>query len=170
MSNPHQEWSGFRASPGKLPPGWSARGDQTTSAYVASSHPDSNLGGASAGAAVAVSAGFAPIAIATETDGGVIVPASRAALYAIKPAVGKVPMDGVVPVGPSMDSVGVMGKSAWDIAATLEVMVGEEAKYRYLDAIEEGWEGLRVGVLRGGGFWDREVVGEQVWLPGFLTD
>ena len=79
-------------------------------------------------------------------------------------------MDGVVPVGPSMDSVGVMGKSAWDIAATLEVMVGEEAKYRYLDAIEEGWEGLRVGVLRGGGFWDREVVGEQVWLPGFLTD
>jgi len=81
------------------------------------------------------------------------MPASYTALYAIKPAVGKVPVDGVIPVRLSMDSVGIMGKSAWDIAITLGVMTGEED--RYLDALYEGVEGLRVGILREAGFWDR---------------
>ena len=147
-----QEWANFRASFGKIPSGWSARGGQTRSAYVTDPlSPDWNPSGSSSGSAVGVSAGFSPLALGTETDGSIIMPASYAALYAIKPAVGKVPVDGVIPVGPSMDSVGVMGKSAWDIATTLGVMVGEEG--RYLDALYEGVEGLRIGILREAGFW-----------------
>ena len=161
---PHQEWANFRASFGKIPSGWSARGGQTLSAYVTDPlSPNWNPSGSSSGSAVGVSAGFSPLALGTETDGSIIMPASYAALYAIKPAVGKVPVDGVIPVGPSMDSVGVMGKSAWDIAITLGVMTGEED--RYLDALYEGVEGLRIGILREAGFWDGGGLDPHVCFP-----
>ncbi|RPB01682.1 amidase signature enzyme [Choiromyces venosus 120613-1] len=155
------EWANFRAAFGGVPSGWSARGGQTRSAYVTDPlSPDWNPSGSSSGSAVGVSAGFSPLALGTETDGSIILPASYAALYAIKPAVGKVPMDGVIPIGPSLDSVGAMGKSAWDIATTLGVMTGDEGSY--LDAIYEGMGGLRIGILREPGFWDEPALDKQI--------
>ncbi|KAL2820868.1 amidase signature domain-containing protein [Aspergillus cavernicola] len=93
--------------------GWSAVGGQTQSAYVRGgilsddgSAGHSNPGGASTGSAVAVSAGYTLIAVGEETDGSLICPAGRAALYTIKPTIGFVPSDGIVPISRNFDSTG----------------------------------------------------------------
>lgn len=115
-----------------------------------------------------ISAGFGPLSFGTETSGSIVLPANRAALYAIKPTVGSVSALGVIPVAPrSMDSVGVMAKSVWDLAVGLGAIVDDEgAGGRYLDALERGsltgWEGVRIGVVERSVFWDPETTGEQV--------
>lgn len=118
-----------------------------------------------------VSAGFAPLAFGTETDGSIVRPASRAALYGIKPTVGSVSAVGIIPVAPkSMDSVGVMAKSVWDLATGLGAIVDDEgASSRYLTALQKGgltgWEGLKIGVMDRSVFWDPKTTGEYVRLP-----
>lgn len=118
-----------------------------------------------------VSAGFAPIAFGTETDGSIVLPASRAALYGIKPTVGSVSAVGIIPVAPkSMDSVGVMAKSVWDLATGLGAIVDDEgAGSRYLEALRRGgltgWGELNIGVMDRSVFWDPKTTGEYVRLP-----
>lgn len=118
-----------------------------------------------------ISAGFAPLSLGTETDGSMILPASRAALYGIKPTVGSVSAVGVIPVAPkSMDSVGVIAKSVWDLVTGLGAIVDDEgAGLRYLEALQKGsltgWEGLKIGVMDMSVFWDPKTAGEQVRLP-----
>lgn len=76
--------------------------------------------GSSSGPAVGVSAGFATVSLGVETDGLVVAPASRVALYAMKPTIGTISMDGVVPVAKSLDSVGGMARSPQDLASVTE--------------------------------------------------
>jgi amidase len=57
---------------------------------------------------VAVASGFSTLAIGTDTIGSLITPANRAALYALKPTVGQVPMDGIFNLSKTFDSVGGM--------------------------------------------------------------
>lgn len=84
---------------------------------------------------------------------------------------GSVSAVGVIPVAPkSMDSVGVMAKSVWDLVAGLGAIVDDEgADLRYLEALKEGslagWEGLKIGVMDMPVFWDPKMTGEQVRLP-----
>jgi amidase len=54
---------------------------------------------------VGVSAGFGPVALGTETDGSIICPGSRAALYGIKPTVGLVSRAGLIPIAHTLDTV-----------------------------------------------------------------
>lgn len=97
-----------------------------------------------------------------------VFPANRAALYGIKPTVGSVSSTGVIPVAPkSMDSVGVMAKSVWDLAVGLGAIVEDEgAGERYVDAMElggmAGWEGVRIGVLDKGWFYNESTTTPQV--------
>jgi amidase len=73
-----------------------------------------------------VAAGFAPIGIGTETDGSVVYPATRAGLYAIKPSLGAIPLEGAMPVNPAFDTHGAMAKSTQDLADIFEVIMGGE--------------------------------------------
>lgn len=109
-------------------------------------------GGSSSGSAVAVSAGFAPVAIGTETDGSIQVPADRAALYAIKATVGVLPTEGLMPFSSFSDSLGPMAKSAKDIANLLTIMDNGTDYTQFLSA---KWEGLRIGFLD-----------PEAWRPG----
>ncbi|KAH0557049.1 hypothetical protein GP486_005161 [Trichoglossum hirsutum] len=138
--------------------GWSAVGGQTQSAYVRggieagdSFGGHSNPGGSSSGSAVSVSAGFAPAAIGTETDGSLVMPSNRAALYTIKPTIGLISQQGIVPVSRLCDSAGPMTKGVKDLAYLLDVMV-DKSKTRipeagYTTALTDSWEGLKIGVL-----------------------
>lgn len=88
-----------------IPSGRSSVGGQTQSAYVRGGlDPNDNKdshsspSASSTGSAVAVSAGYAPVSIGTETDGSLVCPAGRAALYTIKPTIGLVPQSDIVPV------------------------------------------------------------------------
>ncbi|KAF7893075.1 uncharacterized protein EAF02_000613 [Botrytis sinoallii] len=62
--------------------------------------------GSSSGSASGVAAGFAPLAIATETDGSITQPANRAALFGIKVTVGRASTEGTAPWSALTDSVG----------------------------------------------------------------
>lgn len=86
-----------------------------------------NPSGSSSGSAVGVSAGFASLYFGTETDGSIVLPANRAALYGIKATVGSVSAVGVIPVAPKLTgSIWVMAKSVWDLVTGLGATVDEE--------------------------------------------
>jgi amidase len=98
-----------------MPPGWSAVGGQCQSPYVSRHIAKRKLhwelsapGGSSTGSAVAVASGFSTLAVGTDTIGSLITPANRAALYALKPTVGQVPMDGIFNLSKTFDAVGGM--------------------------------------------------------------
>lgn len=75
-----------------------------------------------------MSADFAPIAIGTETDGSIVCPANRAALYGLKPTVGLTSRAGIIPISHTQDSPGPMARSAWDVAAMMDVIVGKDPR------------------------------------------
>lgn len=72
---------------------------------------------------MAVASGFSTLAVGTDTIGSLITPANRAALYALKPTVGQVPMDGIFNLSKTFDAVGGMVRNlkltAWDIRSDL---------------------------------------------------
>src|SRR5205814_6547246 len=86
------EWANFRSTHSTS--GWSTLGGQAANPYAL----DRNPSGSSSGSAVAVSAGLAPLAVGTETDGSIVSPASACGIAAIKPTVGLISRAGIVPV------------------------------------------------------------------------
>ena len=81
-------------------------------------------GGSSGGSAVAVSSGMSLASIGTDTSGSIRVPCSLCGIFGLKPTYGRVSKHGVMPLAPSIDHVGPLARSAWDIAALLQVIAG----------------------------------------------
>jgi aspartyl-tRNA(Asn)/glutamyl-tRNA(Gln) amidotransferase subunit A len=71
-------------------------------------------GGSSAGSAVAVAAGLAPVAIGTDTSGSVRVPASFNGVTGYKSSTGRYPMEGVFPLSRTLDSLGPLAHTVED--------------------------------------------------------
>ena len=112
------EWANFRATHSSS--GWSATGGQCHNPHALDRSP----GGSSSGSGAGVAAGFAPIAVGTETDGSILCPAALNGVVGIKPTVGLTSRTGVVPVSSSQDTVGSMARSVADAAALLGVLAG----------------------------------------------
>ncbi|KAI1123357.1 amidase signature domain-containing protein [Nemania abortiva] len=134
--------------------GWSAVGGQCVSAYVeggiklGDKHAGhSSPGGSSTGCAVGVSAGFAPVAIGAETSGSLVEPATRAALYSLKPTIHLISQQGLVPVSHTFDSAGPMTKSVYDLAVIMDVLSPRKGGESYTEALKLSWSGLRIGTL-----------------------
>lgn len=70
-------------------------------------HTDHTPGGSSAGSAAAVAAGLCPFAIGTQTLRSVLGPASFCGIVGFKPSYGRIPMDGVILLSPSFDTMGL---------------------------------------------------------------
>jgi Asp-tRNA(Asn)/Glu-tRNA(Gln) amidotransferase A subunit family amidase len=70
-------------------------------------HPEHTPGGSSSGSAAAVGAGLCPLALGTQTIGSVIRPAAYCGSAAFKPTYDRVSRDGIIPLSPSLDHVGV---------------------------------------------------------------
>ncbi|KAL2072989.1 hypothetical protein VTL71DRAFT_10313 [Oculimacula yallundae] len=87
----------------------------------------SSPAGSSSRPAVTISAGYAPHCVGTDTDGSPMDPAGRASVYTIKPSIGVVSQDGLIPVSRTMDFAGPMGKTPYDIAALLELLREDDA-------------------------------------------
>lgn len=80
------------------------------------------------------------------------MPANRAALYSMKPTIGLVSQEGIVPVCPYCDTAGPMTTSVLDFANTLQAIVNPELlakvpKGGYAAAVTGSWDGIRVGAL-----------------------
>lgn len=107
------------------------RSPYSTSGYSASGglvgNPwalDRSAGGSSAGAGAALAAGLAPLSVGTETDGSITCPASLNGVVGLKPTVGAVSRDGVVPISHSQDSPGPMARCVDDLALLYGVLSG----------------------------------------------
>ncbi len=84
-------------------------------------------GGSSAGAAVSVTDGMALAALGTDTGGSCRIPAALCGIVGFKPTARRVPLDGVHPLSPSLDSVGPLAASVACCAAIDAVLAGEES-------------------------------------------
>ena len=94
---------------------WSASGlNPWSGTPVNPADPQRIPGGSSSGSAVAVAAGEADVALGTDTGGSVRIPAACCGIAGLKTTWGRVPVDGVYPLAPSLDTVGPLGA---DVAA-----------------------------------------------------
>jgi Asp-tRNA(Asn)/Glu-tRNA(Gln) amidotransferase A subunit family amidase len=82
-------------------------------------------GGSSAGPAVAVATGMALAGLGTDTTGSLRVPAALCGLVGLRPTLGAVPTDGVVPLAWSYDVVGPLARTVEDVAVLWAVLAGE---------------------------------------------
>ncbi len=83
-------------------------------------------GGSSSGAAVSICDGMAIAAIGTDTAGSVRMPAALCGLVGFKPTARRVPIDGSVPLAPTLDSIGPLGRTVADCALLDAILAGEE--------------------------------------------
>lgn len=149
------EWANIRSS--RSTSGWSARGGLTRNPYAL----DRNTSGSSSGSAAATTANLCAAAIGTETDGSIVSPASINGIVGIKPTVGLVSRDGIVPISRSQDTAGPMARTVADAAALLTVLAGPDPRdpatadapsHDYTDFLDPGrLEGARLGVVRSHG-------------------
>lgn len=113
------EWAYFFC--GDCPSGFSALGGQTLNPY---GRLVFNTGGSSSGSGVAVAAGLAIAAVGSETSGSILSPSSANSLVGFKPTTGTLSRSGVVPISPTMDTVGPMATTVADVVALFNLMVG----------------------------------------------
>jgi Asp-tRNA(Asn)/Glu-tRNA(Gln) amidotransferase A subunit family amidase len=79
-------------------------------------------GGSSSGSAAAVAAGMVPVALGTQTKGSVLRPASFCGVTGFKPSYGLLPMEGVLPLAKSLDTLGLFTNTSADMLALWESM------------------------------------------------
>ena len=128
-----------------MPSGYGSLNGQVVHAY----EPGRDPSGSSSGSAVAVSARFVPYTIGTETDGSLMSPAIANGIVSLKPTVGLVSGDGILPISHVQDTAGPMGTSVEDIAQVLECLAEQNGK-DYVSALSAGAAGMRIGIYRTG--------------------
>jgi aspartyl-tRNA(Asn)/glutamyl-tRNA(Gln) amidotransferase subunit A len=94
-------------------------------------------GGSSSGAGVGVLEGSARLALATDTLGSVRIPASVTGTVGVKTSVGRWPTDGIVPLSPTLDSVGLIARTVADAAFGYAAIDGPE------DSAQKCWTDMR---------------------------
>jgi aspartyl-tRNA(Asn)/glutamyl-tRNA(Gln) amidotransferase subunit A len=113
-------------------------------------------GGSSGGSVAAVAALNAPLGIGTDTGGSIRLPAAFCGVVGVKPTYGLVSRYGLIAFASSLDQVGPIARSVGDAALLLEAIAGHDPcdstsiptqPPRYLDGLEAGVEGLRIGVV-----------------------
>lgn len=82
-------------------------------------------GGSSSGTAVAVADGMVPVGLGTDTGGSCRIPAAYCGIVGFKPTAARVPLEGIVPLAPSLDSVGPLATSVDCCAIVDAVLAGE---------------------------------------------
>jgi amidase len=85
-------------------------------------------GGSSSGPGIAVAANLAAIGVGTETSGSILSPGTANMLVGIKPTVGLISRDGIIPIVADQDTAGPLARTVRDAAVLLGVMAGFDPK------------------------------------------
>ena len=120
---------------------------------------DHHPGGSSSGSGAAVAAGFAPLALGTDTGGSIRNPAAMCGIVGLKATYGLVSRRGVFPLSYTLDHVGPMARTVADAALLLDTIAGHDPRDPssarasavaggYGAALEGGARGLRIGFVR----------------------
>jgi aspartyl-tRNA(Asn)/glutamyl-tRNA(Gln) amidotransferase subunit A len=97
------------------------------SAYGAVRNPHDtsrSAGGSSGGSAAAVASGMGVASIGSDTGGSIRIPAAACGVVGLKPSLGEVPTEGVVPLSTTFDHVGPLSRTVDDAAAVWAVIAG----------------------------------------------
>lgn len=161
------EWANFRGfvpfdpNFGLLAVGWSARGGNTINPY--------NLGytswGSSSGSGAAAAANLCSVAVGTETDGSITGPSAVENIVGLKPTLGLVSQEGIIPISHQQDTAGPMGRSVTDVAILLGALqspfgevIGHSVPNEYTQFLQRGaLSGMRIG--RDARFFDYSYYG-----------
>lgn len=127
---------------------------------------DHIAGGSSGGSGAAVAAGQVPLALGSDTNGSIRVPASLCGVWGLKPTFGRLSRRGTYPFVHSLDHLGPLADSVEGLAMSYDALQGPDA----LDpgchatqvqpaagAMKRGAEGLRIGLL--GGYFATNATG-----------
>jgi amidase len=138
--------------------GYSSRGGQVLNPYGPGKF---DVGGSSSGSAAAVAANLCAAAIGTETSGSILNPSNQNSLVGIKPTLGLISRQGIIPIAHSQDTAGPMARTVRDAAIILGVLTGVDVRdpatfcsrnkayedyVQFLDS--KGLESARIGIAR----------------------
>jgi aspartyl-tRNA(Asn)/glutamyl-tRNA(Gln) amidotransferase subunit A len=88
--------------------------------------PSRSAGGSSGGSAAAVVEGMCFGSVGTDTGGSIRIPAAACGIVGVKPTLGEIPCDGVVPLSTTLDHVGPLARSVADAALLFQAMAGSD--------------------------------------------
>jgi len=126
-------------------------------------------GGSSGGSGAAVAGGLVPLALGSDTNGSIRVPASLCGLFGLKPTYGRLSRAGTFPFVASLDHVGPLARTAEDLALSYDAMQGHDpddpvcanrAVEPTLPMLARGAQGLRIAVA--GGYFRRSAFPEAL--------
>jgi amidase len=162
------EWANFRGFDNVYPlaVGWSARGGDTINAYDLSY----TSWGSSSGSGNGAAANLCAAAVGTETDGSITGPSAVENIVGLKPTLGLVSQDGIIPIAHEQDTAGPMARSVTDVAILLGALqspwgevIGHELPNEYTQFLQRGsLQGARIG--RDVRFFDYSYYGSGI--PG----
>ena len=104
-----------------MPGGYSSRGGQVIHAV----NPELDVSGSSSGSAVAVAAGIVPMAVGTDTSHSVTACAMFNGICGLKPPVGTLSAEGIIPIARTLDSAGPMARNLSDTLKLYSAMRDE---------------------------------------------
>jgi len=122
------EWANFRDDEAETYPlavGWSARGGSTINAYDLSY----TSWGSSSGSAAGAAANLCAAAVGTETDGSITGPSAVENAFGLKPTLGLVSQNGIIPISHQQDAAGPIARSVTDVAILLGIMQSPQTDY-----------------------------------------
>jgi aspartyl-tRNA(Asn)/glutamyl-tRNA(Gln) amidotransferase subunit A len=128
---------------------------------------DHMTGGSSGGSGAAVAGGLVPLALGSDTNGSIRVPASFCGLFGLKPTFGRLPRTRSFPFVSSLDHVGPFARSTHDLALAYDAMQGHDADDpvcadRAVEPVapqlERGTDGLRLALA--GGYFEKNLFPE----------
>ncbi|MDR3415144.1 MAG: amidase family protein [Nevskia sp.] len=161
---------------GQVPNGFSSAGLQTHNPHDLTRGP----AGSSGGTGAAIAAVFAQFGLGTDTGGSVRGPSSANGIVGLKPTVGLMSRNGIVPLALSFDTGGPMGRSVSDVALALGAMTGVDPgdpataksaghfQKDYTKYLKTGaLKGARIGVARD--FMGKDAGTDQVMEDAIAT-
>ncbi|MEM2760646.1 MAG: Asp-tRNA(Asn)/Glu-tRNA(Gln) amidotransferase subunit GatA [Nitrososphaerales archaeon] len=120
-------------------------------------NPELVPGGSSGGSAVSLASGESTVALGSDTGGSIRCPASFCSVVGLKPTYGLVSRYGLVSFANSLELIGPMARSVYDVALVLSCIAGRDAmdhttldvdEKDYTASIKDGVEGLKIGLIK----------------------
>ena len=120
-------------------------------------------GGSSSGSGAAVAAGLVRVALGSDTNGSIRVPASLCGIFGLKPTYGRLPRTGTFPFSDSLDHLGPLARTVGDLATVFDNLQGSDSGdpacqdkpcINSQAALAQGVAGLNIAKL--GGYFDTQ--------------